>query len=67
VQRRGLLHSDQQLFGSGGSQQDALVSKYARDGATFARDFAKAMVRMGDLALAPGTPLEVRINCHRPN
>ncbi|OQU84691.1 peroxidase P7-like [Sorghum bicolor] len=69
VQRRGLLHSDQQLFGGGGggSSQDALVRKYARDGAAFASDFAKAMVRMGNLAPAPGTPLEVRINCHRPN
>ncbi|KAG0532516.1 hypothetical protein BDA96_04G114100 [Sorghum bicolor] len=67
VQRRGLLHSDQQLFAGGGSWQDALVRKYARDGAAFASDFAKAMVRMGNLAPAPGTPLEVRINCHRPN
>ncbi|RLN07120.1 hypothetical protein C2845_PM11G19740 [Panicum miliaceum] len=65
VERRGLLHSDQELF-SGGSQ-DALVRRYARDGADFAADFAKAMVRMGDPAPAPGTPLEVRVNCRRPN
>ena len=54
VERRGLLHSDQELF-SGGSQ-DALVRRYARDGAAFAADFAKAMVRMGNLAPAPGRP-----------
>jgi peroxidase len=65
VERRGLLHSDQELF-NGGSQ-DALVRKYARNGAAFFGDFAKAMVRMGNLAPAPGTPLEVRINCRRPN
>ena len=65
VERRGLLHSDQELF-SGGSQ-DALVRRYARDGAAFAADFAKAMVRMGNLMPAPGTPLEVRVNCRRPN
>ncbi|KAG2649746.1 hypothetical protein PVAP13_1NG130038 [Panicum virgatum] len=65
VERRGLLHSNQELF-SGGSQ-DALVRRYARDGAAFAADFAKAMVRMGNLAPAPGTPLEVRVNCRRPN
>ncbi|PAN04920.1 hypothetical protein PAHAL_1G101700 [Panicum hallii] len=65
VERRGLLHSDQELF-SGGSQ-DTLVRRYARDGAAFAADFAKAMVRMGNLAPAPGTPLEVRVSCRRPN
>ncbi|TVU33216.1 hypothetical protein EJB05_25006, partial [Eragrostis curvula] len=65
VQRRGLLHSDQELF-NGGSQ-DALVRKYAANGAVFASDFAKAMVRMGNLAPAAGTQLEVRLNCRRPN
>ncbi|XP_062223634.1 peroxidase P7-like [Phragmites australis] len=65
AQRRGLLHSDQELF-NGGSQ-DALVRKYAGNGAAFASDFAKAMVRMGSLAPAVGTPLEVRLNCRRPN
>ncbi|CAN6243704.1 unnamed protein product [Urochloa humidicola] len=65
VQRRGLLHSDQELY-NGGSQ-DALVRKYASNGAAFASDFAKAMVKMGNLAPAPGTPLEVRVNCRRPN
>jgi len=65
VERRGLLHSDQELF-SGGSQ-DVLVRRYARDGAAFAADFTRAMVRMGNLAPAPGTPLEVRVNCRRPN
>ncbi|CAN6231002.1 unnamed protein product [Urochloa humidicola] len=65
VQRRGLLHSDQELY-NGGSQ-DALVTKYASNGAAFASDFARAMVRMGNLAPAPGTPLEVRVNCRKPN
>ncbi|CAL5022957.1 unnamed protein product [Urochloa decumbens] len=65
VQRRGLLHSDQELY-NGGSQ-DALVRKYASNGPAFAGDFGRAMVRMGNLAPAPGTPLEVRVNCRRPN
>jgi hypothetical protein len=60
VEHRGLLHSDQELFNSG--SQDALVRRYAHDGAAFAADFAKAMVRMGNLVPAPGTPLEVRVN-----
>uniref|UniRef100_J3LB80 Plant heme peroxidase family profile domain-containing protein n=1 Tax=Oryza brachyantha TaxID=4533 RepID=J3LB80_ORYBR len=54
TQQRGLLHSDQELFGGGKSSQDALVRKYAGNAAEFARDFAKAMVKMGNLAPAAG-------------
>ena len=64
MERRGLVHSDQELFN--GRSQDTLVRTYARDGAAFAADFAKAMVRMANLAPAPGTPLEVRDSC-RPD
>ncbi|EAY85142.1 hypothetical protein OsI_06497 [Oryza sativa Indica Group] len=71
TKQRGLLHSDQELFAGGGggrsSSQDALVRKYAGNGAEFARDFAKAMVKMGNLAPAAGTPVEVRLNCRKPN
>jgi peroxidase len=65
AQRRGLLHSDQELF-NGGSQ-DALVRKYAGNAGMFASDFARAMVKMGSLEPAAGTPVEVRINCRKPN
>ncbi|XP_040376483.1 peroxidase P7-like [Oryza brachyantha] len=67
TQQRGLLHSDQELFGGGKSSQDALVRKYAGNAAEFARDFAKAMVKMGNLAPAAGTAVEVRLNCREPN
>jgi peroxidase len=65
AQQRGLLHSDQELF-SGGSQ-DALVRKYGGNAGMFANDFARAMVKMGSLEPAAGTPVEVRINCRKPN
>ncbi|MQL75452.1 hypothetical protein Taro_007829 [Colocasia esculenta] len=45
--QRGLLHSDQELF-NGGSQ-DALVRSYSNNNASFNRDFAAAMVRMGNI------------------
>uniref|UniRef100_A0A0D9VE50 Plant heme peroxidase family profile domain-containing protein n=1 Tax=Leersia perrieri TaxID=77586 RepID=A0A0D9VE50_9ORYZ len=67
TRRRGLLHSDQELFAGGKSAQDALVRKYAGDAGEFARDFAKAMVKMGNLAPAARTPLEIRLNCRKPN
>lgn len=55
--RRGLLHSDQVLF-NGGSQ-DALVRQYAANPALFAADFAKAMVKMGNI----GQPSDGEVRC----
>jgi peroxidase len=65
VQRRGLLHSDQELF-NGGSQ-DALVRAYSTNRAQFNADFVTAMIKMGNLRPAAGTPTEVRRNCRRVN
>ncbi|KAF8746381.1 hypothetical protein HU200_013398 [Digitaria exilis] len=65
VAQRGLLHSDQELFNGG--PVDALVRKYSGNAGMFATDFAKAMVRMGGLMPAAGTPTEVRLNCRKVN
>nr|CAB3470640.1 unnamed protein product [Digitaria exilis] len=65
VAQRGLLHSDQELFNGGAV--DALVRKYSGNAGMFATDFAKAMVRMGGLMPAAGTPTEVRLNCRKVN
>ncbi|XP_072959725.1 peroxidase P7-like [Typha angustifolia] len=65
VDRRGLFHSDQELF-NGGSQ-DSLVRLYSRNGAKFAADFAKAMVKLGNLSPLTGTNGEVRLNCRKVN
>ncbi|CAL1356790.1 unnamed protein product [Linum trigynum] len=61
VGQRGLLHSDQQLF-NGGSQ-DALVRTYSTNVNTFVRDFANAMIRMGNISPLTGTNGEIRRNC----
>ncbi|XP_010246463.1 PREDICTED: peroxidase P7-like [Nelumbo nucifera] len=65
VTRRGLLHSDQELF-NGGSQ-DALVRTYSINRFAFARDFAAAMVKMGNISPLSGTNGEIRLNCRRVN
>jgi peroxidase len=68
IDRRVLLRSDQELYGSGGGGNgttDALVRAYAANGAAFAADFAAAMVRMGNLVGSGGG--EVRLNCRRVN
>ncbi|VAH53597.1 unnamed protein product [Triticum turgidum subsp. durum] len=66
IARRGLLTSDQTLYGGGGLQ-DNLVEMYSTDGEAFARDFAKAMVKMGNVPPPKGMPVEVRLKCSVPN
>jgi len=61
LNQRGLLHSDQELF-NGGSQ-DALVRTYAANTITFFKDFAAAMVKMGNISPLTGTNGEIRRNC----
>ncbi|CAN4103220.1 unnamed protein product [Withania somnifera] len=65
VARRGLLHSDQELF-NGGSQ-DALVRSYSTNVAAFRSDFVAAMVKMGNISPLTGTNGEIRRNCRAIN
>ncbi|CAI9762287.1 unnamed protein product [Fraxinus pennsylvanica] len=66
VNQRGLLHSDQQLFLSGGST-NSFVSTYANNPNTFNSDFASAMIKMGDISPLTGSKGEIRKNCRRIN
>ncbi|RCV21782.1 hypothetical protein SEVIR_4G133200v4 [Setaria viridis] len=66
IARRGLLTSDQELYGCGGPL-DHLVERYSMDGEAFAKDFAKAMVKMGKIPPPPGKPVEVRLTCSKVN
>ena len=63
--RRGLLHSDQELF-NGGSP-DALVRQYSANPALFRSDFVKAMIKMGNITPLTGTTGEIRANCRVVN
>ncbi|KAK9121646.1 hypothetical protein Syun_019263 [Stephania yunnanensis] len=65
VQRRGLLHSDQQLF-SGGSVDD-IVTTYSKDVDTFHTDFANAMIKLGNINFLTGISGEIRKNCRKIN
>ena len=65
VAKQGLIHSDQQLF-NGGSQ-DSQVKGYANNNAVFFKDFAAAIVKMGNISPLTGTNGEIRKNCHFVN
>lgn len=61
VAKRGLLHSDQELF-NGGSE-DALVRSYSNNNNAFFKDFVAAMIKMGNISPLTGTNGEIRLNC----
>lgn len=65
VNRRGLLHSDQQLFNGGST--DSVVTSYSNNPGSFSSDFAAAMIRMGDISPLTGSNGEIRKNCRRKN
>ncbi|KAJ9553310.1 hypothetical protein OSB04_017355 [Centaurea solstitialis] len=65
INRKGLLHSDQQLFNGGSA--DSIVRQYSRNPNLFYSDFAAAMIKMGDNKPLTGSSGEIRKNCRRPN
>jgi len=65
IKKKGLLHSDQELLNGG--YTGALVRKYRRDTRTFYKDFAKSMIKMGNIKTLTGRQGEVRYNCRRAN
>ncbi|MCL7025732.1 hypothetical protein MKW94_006371 [Papaver nudicaule] len=65
VNKKGLLHSDQELFNGGST--DTQVTTYSNDNPTFLTDFAVAMVKMGNLSPLTGSNGEIRTNCRKLN
>jgi len=63
--KKGLLHSDQELFNGGST--DSQVTTYSSNENTFISDFAAAMVKMGNIQPLTGTSGEIRKNCRMPN
>ncbi|KAK9067786.1 hypothetical protein SSX86_011897 [Deinandra increscens subsp. villosa] len=65
VSKKGLLSSDQALFNGG--ETDELVSEYSRDLEEFLEDFAKSMIKMGDIKPLTGNRGQIRNNCRMVN
>ncbi|BAT98716.1 hypothetical protein VIGAN_10004200 [Vigna angularis var. angularis] len=61
INHRGLLTSDQTLFGSQSTK--AMVESNAYNGASWAEKFALAMVRMGSIQVLTGYDGEIRKQC----
>ena len=65
VCKKGLLHSDQELFNGGST--DAQVQSYVSSQSTFFADFVTGMIKMGDITPLTGSNGEIRKNCRRIN
>uniref|UniRef100_A0ACD5W9W1 Uncharacterized protein n=1 Tax=Avena sativa TaxID=4498 RepID=A0ACD5W9W1_AVESA len=65
VQKRGLLHSDQELFN--GCATDAQVRGYVGSQEAFFKDFVAGMIKMGDVTPLTGSSGQIRKNCRRMN
>ncbi|KAJ4978740.1 hypothetical protein NE237_009520 [Protea cynaroides] len=67
LKRRGLLHSDQELYSGGSSTIVSLVKSYNSDAKTFYADFAKSIVKMGNINTLTGKKGQIRVNCRKVN
>ncbi|EOY04513.1 Peroxidase superfamily protein [Theobroma cacao] len=65
VKKRGLLTSDQALFNGGST--DKLVETYSLNPDAFWDDFAKSMIKMGNIKPLTGKQGQIRVNCRKVN
>jgi len=65
VCKKGLLHSDQELFNGGAT--DAQVQSYISSQSTFFSDFVTGMIKMGDITPLTGSNGQIRKNCRMIN
>lgn len=65
VAKKGLLHSDQELFN--GVSTDSQVTQYRNNLKLFERDFAAAIVKMGNIMPLTGSRGEIREKCRKRN
>ncbi|GMI96037.1 peroxidase 52 [Hibiscus trionum] len=65
MKQRGLLTSDQALFNGGST--DKLVKTYSSNPDAFWHDFAKSMIKMGNIKPSTGKQGHIRVNCRKAN
>ncbi|KAL5125194.1 Peroxidase 4 [Glycine soja] len=65
INKKGLLHSDQELFNGGST--DSLVRAYSNNQKAFEADFVTAMIKMGNIKPLTASNGQIRKQCRRPN
>ncbi|EOA22256.1 hypothetical protein CARUB_v10002844mg [Capsella rubella] len=64
---RGVIKSDQILFSSTGAPTVSLVNHFAESQSDFYRNFARSMIKMGNVKILTGSEGEIRRECRRVN
>ncbi|CAE6111197.1 unnamed protein product [Arabidopsis arenosa] len=64
---RGVIESDQILFSSTGAPTVSLVNRFAESQNEFYRNFARSMIKMGNVRILTGSEGEIRRDCRRVN
>ncbi|CAL0307701.1 unnamed protein product [Lupinus luteus] len=67
LSKKGLFHSDQELFKGNGSASDKLVQLYSTNSYAFAADFGSSVIKMGNIKPLTGNNGEIRCNCRKVN
>ncbi|KAK7276104.1 hypothetical protein RIF29_17237 [Crotalaria pallida] len=65
INKKGLLHSDQELFNGGST--DSLVRAYSNNERAFNSDFAAAIIKMGNIKPLTGSNGQIRKHCRIAN
>ncbi|KAK1570756.1 hypothetical protein Q3G72_006591 [Acer saccharum] len=65
LKKKGLLHSDQEFFNGGSTDQ--MVNTFAKNTSLFFEDFSIAMVKMDNIKPLTGSAGQIRINCRSVN
>jgi peroxidase len=65
LSQKGLLHSDQELFNGGST--DNTVRNFASNPSAFSSAFAAAMVKMANLSPLTGSQGQIRLTCSKVN
>ncbi|KAK1353517.1 Peroxidase [Heracleum sosnowskyi] len=64
---KGLLSSDQRLFSRNVASTAGLVIRFSNNQTAFFQNFARSMIRMGNILPLREYPREIRQNCRRVN
>lgn len=62
----GIIRSDQVLWSSEGTHQK-ITKDFAENQENFFRQFIESSIKMGKIKPPPGSPSEIRLNCHQAN
>ncbi|KAJ9545072.1 hypothetical protein OSB04_024779 [Centaurea solstitialis] len=65
VSKKGVLRSDQALFTGG--ETNEIVKEYNENQSKFSKDFAKSMIKMGNIKPLTGNRGEIRKDCKKVN